>query len=90
VAWTTYIGIYIVVWWVVLFATLPIGVHSQEESGDIVPGTDPGAPTVPNLRAKLGWTTVISAVILLIFFVAYNGQFINLKKFSTLWGMTPY
>ena len=28
----------------VLFAVLPWGVRSQEESGEVAPGTDPGAP----------------------------------------------
>ena len=27
------------------------------------PGTDPGAPRVPRLRAKLIWTTVVAAVV---------------------------
>ena len=88
-AWTTLIGIYIVLWWVVLFAILPFGVRSQEESGDIVPGTDPGAPTVPKLRAKLWWTTLVSAIIFVIFYAIYASHLINIEKFSTLWGLVP-
>lgn len=88
-AWTTLLGIYIVLWWVVLFAVLPFGVRSQAESGDIVPGSDPGAPAIPNLRAKLAWTTVVSAVIFLVFYAAYAWHLINIEKFSTLWGMAP-
>ncbi len=41
---TTAIAIYFVIWWIVLFAVLPWGVRSQEESGSVSPGTDPGAP----------------------------------------------
>ena len=41
---TTAIAIYFIIWWVVLFAVLPWGVRSQEESGAVAPGTDPGAP----------------------------------------------
>ena len=88
-ALTTYIGIYIVLWWVVLFAILPFGVHSQEESGDIVPGTDPGAPALPNLRSKVGWTTVVSTIIFFLFYVAYATHLINIEKFGTLWGLAP-
>jgi len=47
---STVIAIYFIIWWVVLFAVLPWGVHSQEESGDVAPGTDPGAPAVQTVR----------------------------------------
>ena len=43
---STVIAIYFIIWWVVLFAVLPWGVHSQQESGEVAPGTDPGAPAV--------------------------------------------
>jgi predicted secreted protein len=59
------IALYFVVWWVVLFAVLPFGVRSQGEGGDIVEGTDPGAPAVPALREKSIWTTVWAAIVLL-------------------------
>ncbi len=50
---TTAIAIYFIIWWVVLFAVLPFGVRSQQESGAVAPGTDPGAPAVPQLMRKL-------------------------------------
>ncbi len=59
----TVIAIYFIIWWVVLFAVLPWGVHSQEESGEVAPGTDPGAPAVHRVWRKLLWTTVIAAVV---------------------------
>ena len=37
----TALAIYFVIWWIVLFAVLPWGVHSQHESGEMTPGTDP-------------------------------------------------
>jgi len=33
----TFIAIYFIIWWVVLFAVLPWGVRSQEESGEVTP-----------------------------------------------------
>ena len=56
-------AIFLTIWFTVLFAVLPFGVRSQHESGNVVPGTDPGAPVAPRLLAKAIWTTVISAVI---------------------------
>jgi predicted secreted protein len=45
----TAIAIYFLIWWIMLFAVLPWGVRAQGEEG--TPGTDPGAPTVPRLKA---------------------------------------
>jgi predicted secreted protein len=39
------IAIYVVIWWTVLFAILPIGVRTQGEDGFVVPGTPASAPT---------------------------------------------
>ena len=57
---STAIAIYFLIWWIVLFAVLPWGVRPGRGSA---PGTDPGAPTVPRLRAKLVWTTVVATVV---------------------------
>lgn len=55
--------IYLLVWWVVLFMMLPIGVERHEEDGK---GFDRGAPKVPNLKKKLVWTSIVSAIIVAI------------------------
>jgi predicted secreted protein len=62
-ATSTVIAIYFLVWWVVLFAVLPWGVRNQQESGEVSPGTDPGAPAVHKVWMKLVWTTVIASVV---------------------------
>jgi predicted secreted protein len=59
----TSIAIYFIIWWLVLFAVLPIGVRSQQESGPVVAGTDPGAPAKPMLLRKLIATTVVAALV---------------------------
>ena len=58
---STAFAIYFVLWWVVLFVTLPFGVRSQHEDGEGAPGTDPGAPVLARMGWKLIWTTLISA-----------------------------
>ena len=65
------IAIYFTTWWVVLFAVLPWGIRSQEEARDIVPGSDPGAPTVPRLVVKALWTTAIAAVVFVFILVLF-------------------
>jgi predicted secreted protein len=56
------IALYFVVWWLTLFAMLPIGVRSQHEGDtskdEIVEGADPGAPRLPMMGKKLIWTTL--------------------------------
>jgi len=89
VTWTTLAGIYFVLWWIVLFAVLPIGTRSQEEAGEIVPGSDPGAPAAPRLVMKAIWTTIATTVIILLFYVAYAADLIDLERFATLWGLFP-
>lgn len=87
VSWTTILAIYFVVWWVVLFAILPFGVRSQAEEGTITPGTDPGAPAIPALAAKLAWTTAVSAVLFGVAYWAYVSRLLTLENLGTLWGV---
>lgn len=75
----TVIAIYFIIWWVVLFAILPWGVHSQEESGEVAPGTDPGAPAVHRVWRKLLWTTVTAAVVFGIVTAIYKADLIPLE-----------
>ncbi|MGJ0454005.1 MAG: DUF1467 family protein [Methylocystis sp.] len=57
-------AIYLTIWWIVLFAVLPLGVRSSEEAEEELPeGADPGAPASPDLLKKAGITTVVSAVL---------------------------
>jgi predicted secreted protein len=87
VAWTTAVAIYFIVWWLVLFAVLPFGIRSQAESGDVVPGTDPGAPAVPRLARKLLWTTVTATLIFAGVAWVYTRQLITLDELGTLFGL---
>jgi len=81
----TVIAIYFIIWWVVLFAVLPWGVRSQHESGEVAPGTDPGAPAVHRVWRKLLWTTVIAGVIYGVLAALYQAGLIpfeSLKRIS--------
>ena len=84
----TALAIYFVLWWIVLFAVLPWGVHSQHESGDMAPGTDPGAPVLTNLKLKLVWTTVVATVVFAGWFVVYIYRLVTLDQLAAWLGMT--
>ncbi|MEN5083464.1 DUF1467 family protein [Bosea sp. TWI1241] len=57
------IAVYFVIWWTVLFAVLPFGVRSQVEAGEVVRGSEPGAPHVPGLRKKVVATTIVASIV---------------------------
>jgi predicted secreted protein len=84
---STGFAIYFVLWWVVLFLTLPFGVRSQHEDGGGSPGTDPGAPITSRMGSKLIWTTLLSAVIYAGGLAAYRAGLLNIDRLSKLMGM---
>ncbi len=84
------LAIYFVLWWVVLFVTLPFGVRSQVEGEETVPGTDPGAPVVTLMVRKLIWTTAISAVIFAIALALYRLGYLNVGWLSDLMGLPSW
>jgi predicted secreted protein len=78
----TALAIYFVIWWVVLFAVLPWGVRSQHESGEMTPGTEPGAPVLPDIKRKLVWTTIVATVVFAAWFVVYIYRLITLDQLT--------
>lgn len=59
--WTSGVVLYILIWWVALFAVLPIGTRPRAEA-DETSGWR-GAPARPRLGRALVMTTVVSAVL---------------------------
>ncbi|MCA1453281.1 DUF1467 family protein [Bradyrhizobium sp. BRP22] len=86
---STAFAIYFVLWWIVLFLTLPFGVRSQHEEGGGAEGTDPGAPIMARMGRKLIWTTLISAVIFGVAMWAYSAGYLSIERLSKLMG-TPF
>jgi len=62
-SWVSLLAIYFVVWWLCLFAVLPIGAHSQSDAGEVTQGTEPGAPAMLRLWPKLLATTIVAAIV---------------------------
>jgi predicted secreted protein len=89
VSWTTAVAIYFIVWWITLFAVLPWGVRSQAESGEVVPGSDPGAPAIPNLVMKLLLTTLVSGVLFGLAALLYAYRLVTFDDLATLFGLLP-
>lgn len=84
---TTAIAVYFIIWWVVLFTVLPWGIRSQQEAGPVAPGTDPGAPALPQIGRKLILTTVVATVVFAVCYVVYINRLVTLDGLASLLGM---
>ena len=67
--WVTGIAIFFVIWWTVLFAVLPIGMRSQIDDDDVILGTAHSAPTNFSFARKAFWTTIVSIVVFVGFYL---------------------
>ncbi len=69
---------YFIIWWVSLFAILPFGVRTQEEDGEVIPGTAPSAPVRPRMFRKVIATTVLATTVFTLFYVARTNGWLAL------------
>ena len=60
---TAAIVLFSVIWFMLLFIALPLRLKSQDEAGEVVPGTPASAPADPKLRKKFFWVTVTTVVL---------------------------
>ena len=62
-SWVSGIVVYVILWWLVFFMTLPFGVKSPHEVGEVAGlGHSDGAPVKPRLWLKAEITTLIAAI----------------------------
>jgi predicted secreted protein len=78
------IAIYVLIWWVVLFAMLPIGVRTQAEEGEVSLGTAESAPHRPRLLPKMLATTVVASVVFAAVYVIIVHRVITLDQIPFL------
>lgn len=62
------IAILFIIWWTVLFALLPIGLRTQEEENEVVPGTVASAPARQRIGTAFIRTTIVSLIIFGLFY----------------------
>ncbi|MEM9716585.1 MAG: DUF1467 family protein [Pseudomonadota bacterium] len=60
---TSIIVLFAVIWFILLLIILPIGMTSQEEAGEIVPGTPASAPSNFQFKRVVLWTTGMTIII---------------------------
>lgn len=57
------IVLFAVIWFMVFFVVLPIRFQSQEEAGEVVPGTPPSAPADARIGRKAFITTLVAVLL---------------------------
>ena len=70
--------IYIIIWWIVFFAILPIDVERKKIVK--VDGEDPGSPENPKMLKKFIYCTGITTVLFVIIFLLMKFEYLNLRN----------
>jgi len=70
--------IYIIIWWVVFFAILPIDVNRAKIIK--IEGEDPGSPENPKMFKKFLYCTGITSVIFSIVYLLIKFEYLNLRN----------
>lgn len=87
--WVSGLAIFFIIWWLVLFAMLPVGLRTQDEEGDITLGTTSSAPGRPHMRRTIVRTTIAAVLIFGIYIVMtryFGFGFDNLPRFMPDFG----
>ncbi|MFO1012656.1 MAG: DUF1467 family protein [Caulobacteraceae bacterium] len=81
---TTSIAVFLIIWWTVLFAVLPLGTRTHAEMGIDVPGGgEPASPVDPKLKKKFFTTTWVAAILFAILWTVVKFQLIALPDLPT-------
>jgi len=78
-SWATGIMVYIVLWWTVLFAVLPLGVRRAENPGK---GQERGAPERPQLLRKAVITSLVAAVLWIVFYFLHQADIFSFRQMA--------
>ena len=74
--------VYVMIWWIIFFSVLPIGIRSNEEVfKEKIGGIDPGAPQNPRIGKKFLITTLITTIIFVVIYYLVEFDLLNLRVF---------
>ena len=79
--------LYLLIWWMTLFIVLPLGVRGQAEAGQVVEGSEPGAPVDSNIKNKFKLTTIVASVIWLVVSIIIWSGVISWDQMATILGL---
>ena len=74
--------IYVMIWWIIFFSILPVGIKSNKEAfRDSIEGIDPGAPKNPKIGKKFLITTIITSIIFIVIYYLVQFDLLNLREY---------
>ena len=73
--------VYVMIWWIIFFSLLPVGIQSNKEVfKEKIEGMDPGAPKNPKIALKFLITTLITSIIFVVIYYLVDIEFLNLRE----------
>ena len=74
--------VYVLIWWIIFFSVLPVGISSNKEKfREKIGGIDPGAPNNPNMGKKFLITTIITSIIFIVIYYLVGSNLLNLREY---------
>tara|TARA_B110001452_G_scaffold233168_1_gene210849 strand:- start:258 stop:512 length:255 start_codon:yes stop_codon:yes gene_type:complete len=74
--------VYVLIWWMIFFSVLPIGIQSNKEKfNERIGGMDPGAPNNPKIGKKFLITTIITSLIFIVIYYLVKFDLLNLREY---------
>ena len=70
--------IYIIIWWIVFFAILPIDVDRHKSIK--IDGEDPGSAENPKMLKKFIYCTGITTLLFILIFLLMKFEYLNLRN----------
>ena len=73
--------IYIIIWWIIFFAILPIDVERNKVVK--IEGEDAGSPENPKMPKKFIYCTGITTILFIIIYLLMKFEYLNLRNIVT-------
>ena len=74
--------VYVLIWWIIFFSVLPVGIQSNKEKfKEKIDGIDPGAPINPKIGKKFLITTLITSIIFIVIYYLVKFNLLNLREY---------
>ena len=73
--------IYIIIWWIVFFAILPIDVERTKSIK--IEGEDSGSPENPKMLKKFLYCTGITTILFIFIYLLMKFEYLNLRNIVT-------
>ena len=74
--------VYVLIWWIIFFSVLPVGIQSNKgRFREKLEGIDPGAPDNPKIARKFLITTIITSIIFIVIYYLVEIDLLDLREY---------